>query len=224
MLFPSCSTMLTKAGNKGGNFPKIHFDESFYDFGIAGREQKIVHKYTFRNAGRSELTIERIEVPCNCEARVLQKKDFNAGEEGIIEVEITTGKYQGKIQREFIVISNDPDTPRVNLTMAGMIKSGVGLKPEVLYFDQVKRGETPMRSFKVIQLEKDDLAIKKIQGEEKYFTISWTPFRDENAKGFEVTVTLKNTIPSGTLREVITIHTNVRKQPRIDVPVFVDIF
>jgi len=218
-IFISCSIV----GIKKGNCPKIQFEETDYDFGVAGREQEIKHNFHFKNISKADLKITKIEAPCGCEARVLEKEIFKPSEEGIIEVALKTGKYIGRQQKEVIVSSNDPDTPEVKLQVSGLVERWVAIKPEALNFGQVRKGEYPKRSLKLLQLEKEPLIVEKVYSEKDYFDIDWIPFQDENMKGFEVRVVLKPTIPEGVLNEVFTIYTNVKNRPRIDVPIYAEI-
>jgi hypothetical protein len=50
---------------------------------------------------------------------------------------------------------------------------------------------------------------------------SW--FNEENSRGFDIDVTLKPDVPAGKLKDVITLLTNVKRKPRIDVMVWADV-
>jgi hypothetical protein len=213
---PSCDALHTQISG----IPDIKIDETVYDFGIAGREQRITHHFTFKNNGTADLQIDDITVPCGCEARLLNDNTIKPGASGTIDVGLTTIKYAGKQQKEIILHTNDPDTPDITLQIMCRVKLWVAVMPEALNFGQVKITGAQKRTFKVLQLEKEPLNIEKIYSEKDYFEINWVPFKDENARGFEVTVAMKPSIPAGMLNEVITVYTNLKKLPRVDVPIF----
>ncbi len=217
----SCAGVVKTAKEPKNSGPDIQFVEPVYDFGVAGREQKISHGFAFRNSGNEVLKITRVAASCGSDIRVLEKDIFKPGEEGIVEVEFKTKKYTGKQQSEYAVYTNDPDKSETRLIVIGEIKRLIYLKPKSLNFGKIKKGETITRSIKVLQLEQEQLVIKRVQADRRYFEITKKQIEDENERGVEIIFTVKPDIPSGIYSDLITIHTNVKKRPRVDVPIYI---
>lgn len=198
----------------------IQFEERIYDFGIAGKNRKITHIYRFKNKGTGDLIIDRIKNSCSCTAAMLTEKRIKPGETGKIKVTFDTKKFTGRQSREIMISSNDPDEPQIKLVIKGVIKTGVAFEPDSLYFGDVPFGGTVTKSFKVLQLEKDELTINNIDANSDIISFRILKFFNENSKGYMVDVTIKPDTPKGILNEIITVHTNYKKYSKVDIPVF----
>ena len=141
------------------NYPDIQFEETVYDFGIAGQEEKIIQNYMFTNAGNKPLIIEAVKPSCGVLSTLLTPKKVYPGENGLIKVEFLTSKTVGQQTKNIRVYSNDPDEPEIELEVTGVVKTGIALEPEFLYFGDVKKGQTVTKALKLIQLGEDQLEI-----------------------------------------------------------------
>ena len=72
-------------------------------------------------------------------------------------------------------------------------------------------------------MSKERLILEKVEVDDRYFSVKSSGFSEENRRGFDIEVILKPGVPAGKLNEVITLHTNVKRRPRIDVPVWGDV-
>jgi len=200
--------------------PNIQFEERVYDFGIAGQQEKITHNYKFKNVGKGELVIKSVRAPCGCIATLVTSKRVPPGVTGVIKVTFETRKYKGKLTKSIFVYSNDPDEPKIELKISGVVKTDFALKPEFLHFGDVEKGETVTKTLKLIQVGQEQLTLNRVEAAREYFSTSISSFKDERHKGFKIDVSLKPSAPVGRLMEVITLHTNLKRHPRIDVPVW----
>jgi len=197
----------------------MEFETEIYDFGIAGQEREITHDFVFKNVGNSPLEIKGLRTSCGCMAALSSGETILPGEAGMIHATFKTQKYEGKQKKLIYVESNDPANPKFELVMQGSIKSDIAIEPQVLQFGDVPRGKTVSKKVKVFDLGKEELLLQRIQFNESHLNIEVDKFRDQNNKGFEIEVTLRPDIPAGSFNEVITLHTNIIKRPRIDIPV-----
>jgi len=83
--------------------------------------------------------------------------------------------------------------------------------------------ETVTGSVKLLQLSQNKLVLHRIEVKEKYLNATTSRFRDENSRGINIDISLKPEAPVGALSEVVTLHTNLKRRPRIDVPVWANI-
>jgi hypothetical protein len=105
------------------------------------------------------------------------------------------------------------------LVIQGLIKADIAVDPQGLLFGDVDKGRTISKKVRAFDLAKDELQLKKIQFNENYFVVKIDKFRGLNNRGFELEVTLRPNIPVGSFSEIITLHTNLLKRPRLDIPV-----
>lgn len=201
--------------------PKISFDELVYDFGVAGQRQEIRHSFTFRNMGTESLVVEKVDTDCGCTAALVSSSRIDPGEQAVLHTVFKTRRYEGSQEKKVYVFSNDPSEPEVELTIKGVVKTMIAILPEGMSFGNVNRGEHITRQVKVYQVEAMPLKISKVEADHRYLDVDLARFEEENSQGFEVKATLlSENLPVGPLAEVITLHTNVKGRPRVDVPVW----
>ncbi len=201
------------------DYPDIQFEEKVYNFGVARQQETVSHSYQFKNKGKGILTIKEVKASCGCIATIVSSKEVLPGAIGEIKVTFQTGKYTGKQTKNIFVYSNDPNKQEIGLEIIGMIKTEVALEPESLNFGDVEKGKAVNKIVKIIQLEDEELKLDKVEAAGEYFLTQVSDFKDERNKGFKVNVILKPDAPVGRFTEAITLHTNLKKHPRIDVTV-----
>ena len=203
--------------------PHMAFEELNYDFGIAGPGDRITHIFKFTNAGSEPLQITRVSTSCGCTAALLSKKEIFPGGSEEIRATFKTKRFEGIQETTITVYSNDPDDSNIDLTIIGAIKRDVAVVPQGINFGDVQKGETVTSKVKLLQLSQNKLVLHRIEVNEKYLNATTSRFRDENSRGFNIDITLEPEAPVGALNEVITLHTNLKRRPRIDVPVWANI-
>jgi hypothetical protein len=203
--------------------PKIIFEEEFYDFGIAGPGESIIHTFNFINTGTTALKITRISKSCGCTTAKVAKTDVLPGEAGSVLVTMAAKRYKGKQEETVTVYSNDPGSPASVLTIHGVIKAGFAVLPQGVHFADVKKGETVTKRVQLLQLSSSPLTLNRVEANEKHVSTEVSEITEENKTGFNINITLKPEAPVGVLSEIVTLHTNLNKHPRIDIPVWANI-
>ena len=201
------------------NSPDIRFEEREYDFGFAGQQEQIIYDFRFVNGGDGTLMIEAAKSSCGCIATVVPNKEVLPGAAGIVRVSFQTGNYKGEQARTVVVHSNDPDEPELELKVTGVIETDIAIQPEFLYFGDVDKGKSITKTVRLIQIGNKPIELERVDAVDKFFSTRVSPFDDKRHKGFEIDVTLKPDVPVGLFTELMTLNVNLRKRPRIDVPV-----
>jgi len=220
--FPASATSLLNGPGKISG-PRLIFEERIYDFGVSGPGSTITHVFTFVNAGSQPVSIENVKTNCGCTAALVSETDIPRGGNGQIRASFETKRYEGKQETTITVLSNDPEEPEIALTIKGIIKREVAVVPQGLHFGDVKKGTSSTRAVRVLQLSGDRLVVNRVEANEDYLAVSTSRFSEENSRGVQVDITLKPDAPVGELSEIITLHTNLKRRPRIDVPVWANI-
>jgi len=221
LLLSSCASLELAPGKTPA--PRAKFLQPIYDFGFAGPEQEITHTFRFTNTGSMPLTINKVSTGCGCTATLIPEQEILPGGQGEIRAVFETRRYEGKQEKQITVYSNDPETPEILLTLKGIVKRDVVVVPSGINFGKVDRGETAAKRIRLLQLSKNRLILEKVEGDDRYFWVKSSGFTEENSRGFEIEVILKPGVPAGKLNQVITLHTNVKRRPRIDIPVWGDV-
>jgi hypothetical protein len=215
----SCASLGTME-QEGARGPRMVFEEIVYDFGIAGPEEEVTHTFRFTNAGSFPLRIDKVDTDCGCMAALLSEKEIPPEGGGEIRAVFETRRYEGKQEKIITVYSNDPNSPEIELVIKGTIKRDVAVVPQGIHFGDVEKGEAAAARVRLLQLSPEPLKVHRIEADDRYLIVTMNPFEEENARGFNIEIRLKPDAPVGAMNEVITLHTNVKKRPRIDVPVY----
>ncbi|MFA5291712.1 MAG: DUF1573 domain-containing protein [Phycisphaerae bacterium] len=141
---------------------RIKFDSTEHDFGTIGPDSLNTCKFTFKNAGKDVLKIDRLQGTCKCTVPDLKKKEYAPGESGEITVEFHAPKYQGNTSQHIMVFSNDSDTPRAELEIKAYVQLQVQVKPEQINLSLVDpdAGTGPIT---IISVDGEKFAVTKVE-------------------------------------------------------------
>lgn len=101
--------------------PELKFDNESHEFGDIQSGTAVSITFTFANDGDEPLTIEKVKTSCGCTVAKLEKRTYQPGEKGTLEVTLNAKRLLGHIQKRVHVISNDPDRPDVRLTVRAQV-------------------------------------------------------------------------------------------------------
>jgi len=203
----------------------LAFPETDFDFGIAGPEETLTHTFSFTNTASSPVEILHVESSCKCTAALLSSPVVPPAGTGEIRVTFQTGKYERKesstVDVRYAVAAGEEQSTTLNLN--ALVRSLVAVDPQGVNFGRVARGQPISSRVRVLQLSDEPLAIKNIDANEEYVSVTISEFQEENSRGFVLDVSLSSTAPLGPIVEVITVHTNLKKRPKIDIPIWAEV-
>ncbi len=117
-----------------GALPKIVFEKTTHDFGEVGAGTVNSCSFPFRNDGEGLLVITQVTRSCGCTPVTLAKKEYKPGESGNLEVEYHAPAVATSQERSISVYSNDPERPKVDLTVKAKVLVRVVYEPARLNF------------------------------------------------------------------------------------------
>lgn len=205
--------------NDGVANGRLRVDDSTYDYGYAGLGQDISHTFILTNKGLQDITITDTSTDCGCNVSFPAGKRIPPGSPLSVAVRFKAKNYEGEQIKNIILKTNDINHPEVVLTLKGLVKNGAVIEPHGIGFGEVKKGQDHRGMFRLLNLTNQRMAIVKIESG-KYIKTSSSHFRTDNGKGYTIEVTLSGNAPEGEYTDIVTLHTTLPKQPRIDVPVW----
>lgn len=122
--------------------PRIELDRAEHDFGIITDDKKLRTDVVFRNMGKGTLVITNIETTCGCTTPELAKREYAPGESGEIVIYYDPHNRSGLQNRTVTILSNDPDRPRMPITIKANVKKMVDISPAIVRMGQVPKGES----------------------------------------------------------------------------------
>lgn len=105
--------------------PELVFRKDFINLGTVLQHDTARVAFHFTNNGSDTLHITSVQTSCGCTIAKLPKKSYAPGESGVINVSFDAGDKFGQIQKETMVASNDPTSPKIQL----ILRSRVVLHP-----------------------------------------------------------------------------------------------
>jgi hypothetical protein len=113
----SCSQ--SNNGKKNKKAAEIAFAESEHNFGEIAQGSEATYNFVFRNTGKSNLVIEKVNTTCGCTVPEWTREPVRRNKPGIITVHYNTA-VMGQFVKAIKVYSNAITSP-VTLTIKGTV-------------------------------------------------------------------------------------------------------
>ncbi|MCR5453777.1 MAG: DUF1573 domain-containing protein [Bacteroidales bacterium] len=105
-----------KAGNADSTatvdtalYPTIEFDTAVFDFGKILQGEQVGTVFTFKNTGKADLIIRKVETSCGCTVPEYDRAPVKPGASGTIRVRFDSDGKNGTQYKTVKVISNCKD-------------------------------------------------------------------------------------------------------------------
>jgi hypothetical protein len=200
--------------------PHADLPETSFDFGKIPEDHAITHTFVIKNTGTAPLTIEDVDPDCACTAPNYDES-IPPGGQGKITLTIKPFTVVRQFKKKTTVTLNDPDQPRIVLTLTGVVQPFIEIQPSHI----VRLRGSPS----------DD-----IRSQVRFISHTTAPFQITQFRTNipdKIEVTLKPEVPDkvyvlevrskgqqpGAYAGVIDLSTNFRNRPRLIVRVFGEI-
>ena len=124
----------------GGPLPRVVVDREEFEFGTMDVKAEAKHSFILTNRGGGTLELTAGETSCGCTLSEIEDGRIAPGESGTVTVKWTAEKGEGPYTQTATIETNDPDRPRVILTVSGVITRVVRPVPTELVFGHVSAG------------------------------------------------------------------------------------
>lgn len=201
-------------------------EKPVYDFSYAGPSQTIMHEFKLANPSGYPTVIEAISVCCGCwiKSRFDPPETIGPGKHRNVRVVCQMPRYEGPVEKVINLITGAQKTDTLALTIKGSIVRQTQVLPEALFFGPLKKGAYVGKKVRMLQMPSKKLRIRKISANRDFYRINLTPFKERNHRGYEIFVGFSaRRVETGTYNDVITIHTNDARKPKIDIPVLIQV-
>ncbi|MDP2990115.1 MAG: DUF1573 domain-containing protein [Kiritimatiellota bacterium] len=118
--------------------PRLICDEPEYCFGTLSNTNDVPHTFVLANEGAVPLAIYRVQADCGCTRVRLEDKIIHPGEQTTVQVRLILKGRAGGQHKRVTIESNDPDQPRLVLSLIGKAVAEVELKPDRLYWGNLR--------------------------------------------------------------------------------------
>ena len=212
----------------GGPQPKVEVDEEDYDFGAMERGATQSHSFVFTNVGDYPLKLVQGDTTCKCTISKLDAQAAAPGESVEVTLEWTAKTAGDRFRQSATILTNDPQRPRVNLTVSGAVSQSVEVQPDDIVFSKAQVGETKTAQVRLVSYLEEALQLVEHrfaqQQSAEFFDLSVEPIPQQelphDAKsGLLVTITLKPGLPVGPVNQQLELTTNARGSSLVVIPI-----
>ena len=118
LLLCSLGSSLAGCGKAAPTVPTIEADALRHELGTVAFESGTVNdQFTLTNRGQKPLVIHKVEASCGCTTADLDKDTLATGESTQLDVKLDTQLKLGPVEKTIDVFSNDPNKPKLTLTL-----------------------------------------------------------------------------------------------------------
>jgi hypothetical protein len=187
----------------------IQVADAVFDFGEVMEGSEVIHEFTVKNDGKGVLQIEQVKPGCGCTAAQFDRA-VPAGGAGKVTLKLDTRGYEGKVKKTATVFSNDPEEPRLILTLQGVVKTLIDVRPSS---SVTFRGLADQQTRKVVDLVgSKPFRIQKVES-----TLEGKVAHEletmETGKGYRLKI--DNLAKQGSYAGAIKLTTDFPKKPEI---------
>ncbi len=190
--------------------PRLELTETSHDAGRVAPGAAIGHRFRFRNAGETELTIDRLRSGCGVSATLVGPNALPAGATGEIAVALDTAQLSDDFRATVTVHSNDPARRTLELVLSGTLDAAVAVDPPTLYAGEISRGAR-LRQEVALTMRDLGTAIEAVDTD-------GVPLIVERVGG-RIALRVAPAAPLGRFDGELRIHTTNASQPVVRVPV-----
>jgi len=190
--------------------------EARHEFGRVRQGEKVLHAFSVHNSGDLDLAFAGVELSMpGMTCRLPQA--VPAGGDAAIAVEWSMEHFQGHLEGQAVIRTNDPARPTLTLVLAGDVVGSIEIRPLPAVFLSAFRGEGASRVLTVVNNESRPLAVRLVETSGAPFSAALEAV--ESGKVFRVTVRPMPEAPPGRYEEAIVLETDNPSLNRLKIPV-----
>jgi hypothetical protein len=114
-----------------GNFS---FKTNNIDLGLVENNTTVTARFPFRNRSDDVIEIKKIISDCACSTAEASNNIIKPGEEGFVEVELTTSSNRGQEKHDILVLTAPPCENKYRLSFSLVIDPQITIVPTVISF------------------------------------------------------------------------------------------
>ncbi|MBI2441126.1 MAG: DUF1573 domain-containing protein [Lentisphaerae bacterium] len=214
-MFGVCFGLAT-APVRADGLPLLICNAPDYHFGALSNTNEVPHTFVLANEGDAPLAILRVHPDCGCTLVRLEREVIPPGDEITLPVRLILKGRSGPQHKRITIESNDPDQPRLILSLIGEAVAEVQLKPDRLYWGNLRRDAAEVRT---VAVEFHQSATAQIMGAGSSlpsFAVDW----ETNKPGLAYTLRVRSVPPLalGQFASEAWLETDSSRYPRLTVP------
>ncbi|MCX6991746.1 MAG: DUF1573 domain-containing protein [Kiritimatiellaeota bacterium] len=198
------------------DLPRLICDEPEYCFGTLSNTNDVPHTFVLANEGDAPLAIYRVQTDCGCTHVRLEDKIIHPGEQITVQVRLILKGRAGGQHKRVTIESNDPDHPRLALSLIGEAVAEMEVKPDRIYWGNLRSDAAEV---KTVDIGFDDSAPGYITGA-GVISPAFAVAVETNKPGraYRIRIRLVPPLALGRFATNVWITTDAPRYPQLTVP------
>jgi hypothetical protein len=172
--------------------PKLQFDKTVYDFGTTSLVDAITGTFTYQNTGAGDLKIEKPQPSCGCTVASVKPDSLKPGEKGELVFTVRVSGQRGALEKHITVPSNDPQTPKANLSIKVEMKQVLDVTPPTIQLGNIRQGTITNVTVLVHRTDGKKLVITKAEPSNKLLRARIEPVTGTNDQSANVIIEIES--------------------------------
>ncbi len=144
----SDEVVITRAKPATRSLARMDFARKYHDFGAMMDDESHHTEFKFTNTGSEPLEILNIRADCGCTVPEMDKKRYEPGESGTVNVTLNPEGKSGSFERRVTILTNDANGAS-ELVIAAAVTPIVEVVPQVVTVGSTDRSKTITRTLSV---------------------------------------------------------------------------
>lgn len=198
------------------------FNTLEHDFGTVARGAETVYKFEITNLYKQPMKIVGVRSSCGCTSPSIENKVINTYEKAYLVAKFNTHTFVGRHGATLTVTFASPFAAEVQVRVHGNIRGDVVFSPGAVEFGKVDEGENKEQRIAVSYAGRDDWKIVDITNDNDNFEVEMDGgTRTAGKVTYNLVVRLKDSVPSGFVKDQLTVVTNDSRADSQRIPLFV---
>ncbi len=199
--------------------PRIEFASTTVDFDKVTEGETLHHVFKFKNTGDATLEIVSVTPSCGCTSTLLSENKIAPGASGEIKADIVTEGQGPELHKIISVLTNQPGSPSVQLTITAKVQPEFVLSEPSIYFGSVPRGQPASKEIVVAIPSDKPIKILSASSTDEYVKVRLEPVSGSNGKKIRVVADQTPDAPAGYHFGAIVLKTTSALKPELKIPV-----
>jgi hypothetical protein len=193
------------------------------NFGTVARGAKVEHRFTVENIYKEDAHIASVASSCNCTKPSLTKTYLRTWDKAEVVCTIDTKSFLGHREAAVKVKFDQPFEAEVILHVSVFIRGDVVVQPGEIDFGAVRQGAHATRQVAISYAGLANWEISAIETSNRYLDIHAVESgRSAGQVTYDLTVSLKESMPAGYLKDQLILVTNDTDAYSSRVPVAIE--
>lgn len=213
---PEAAPRETTAGEeRGARAPQVAVDGAEHRFGVKGLEEEGRHEFKITNVGTGILRLGRGTTTCSCVLSELPVSEIAPRQSARVTLKWKSKGQAGPYQQSGTVLTNDPQQPRVLLSVKGKYVAPLQAVPAEISLGELSASSATRVTTHIYGYLPGPLDLLPAEFSDpalaKFFQVSLTPLSAEQVKqesgalrGFLAQIEVKSGLPLGRFQQTIS--------------------